>query len=132
MDTMDDTSSENRRKEKRTAFDDNVYVVIDTEPEMMGQMIEISSTGMAFTFVDMEAASQRLNGREYLHLDLFAAGRGYFLRNLPARVVSNTSTCSKNAQPPLPIKRIGVEFVRPSVTQQMQINALVRSRSASS
>ena len=42
---MDTVSAANRRKEERTAVDDNVYVVINTQPEMMGQMVEISSTG---------------------------------------------------------------------------------------
>jgi len=127
---MDDTSlsCDNRRKEQRTAFDDNVYVVIDTKPEMMGQMIEISSTGLAFTFVDLEAASQRLSGLDFLHLDLFAAGRGYFLRQLPVRIVSHTSTCSTGGISAPRIRRIGVAFVRPSLAQQTQINKLIRDR----
>lgn len=127
---MDDISLsyDNRRKEQRTAFDDNVYVVIDTQPEMMGQMVEISSTGLAFTFVDVEAASQRLSGRDFLHVDLFAAGRGYFLRRLPVRIVSHTSTCSNNGVSALRIRRIGVAFDQPSFAQQVQINKLIRDR----
>lgn len=78
---MEKISEDNRRKEKRTQVDDNVYVVVDTQPEMMGQMVEISSTGMAFTFVDLDAVSDRLSGRRDLHVDLFAAGKGYFIRS---------------------------------------------------
>jgi hypothetical protein len=123
---MDKESSENRRKERRTAVDENVYVVIDTQPEMMGQMVEISSTGMAFTFVDLDSVSQRLKGRDVLRMDFFAAGKGYFIRNLPARLVSTTDTPSANAISSLMIKRIGVEFTSLSVSQQVQVNSLIR------
>jgi hypothetical protein len=118
--------SENRRKEQRTTVDDNVYVVIDTQPEMMGQMVEISSTGMAFTFVDLDSVSQRLKNRDVVHMDFFAAGKGYFIRDLPARLVSNTESPSANAISSLMIKRVGVEFTTLSVSQQVQVNSLIR------
>ncbi|RJQ66055.1 MAG: PilZ domain-containing protein [Desulfobacteraceae bacterium] len=121
-----DKDAENRRKERRTAVDENVYVVIDTQPEMMGQMVEISSTGMAFTFVDLDSASERLKGRDSFQMDFFAAGKGYFIRNLPARLVSKTDTPSANAISSLMIKRIGVEFTALSVSQQVQVNSLIR------
>lgn len=124
---MDDSKSgQNRRKEDRMPFHDNVYVVIDTQPEMMGQMVELSSTGMAFTFMDLEVASRKLSGRDYLHVDLFAAGKGYFLRNLPARIVSNIGTSAENEQSSLKVRRIGVEFVQPTLAQQVRINSLIR------
>jgi hypothetical protein len=118
--------SDNRRKEQRTTVDDNVYVVIDTQPEMMGQMVEISSTGMAFTFVDLDSVSQRLKNRDVVHMDFFAAGKGYFIRDLPARLVSNTESPSANAISSLMIKRVGVEFTTLSVSQQVQVNSLIR------
>jgi pantothenate kinase len=123
---MDNVSASNRRKENRTAVDENVYVVIDTQPEMMGQMVEISSTGMAFTFVDLDSVSQRLKNRRDVRMDLFAAGKGYFIRNLPARLISNIDTPTANAISSLMIKRIGVEFAALSVSQQVQINSLIR------
>jgi len=123
---MEMVSDANRRKEARTAVDDNVYVVIDTQPEMMGQMVEISSTGMAFTFVDLDSVSQLLSGRNDLSIDFFAAGKGYFMRDLSARLVSTSDTPSNNAMSSLMIKRIGVKFVAPTLSQQVQINALIR------
>lgn len=122
---MEDTVAANRRKEARTSVDDNVYVVIDTDPEIMGLMVEISSTGMAFTFVDLDTVSQRLDGRMDVNLDLFATGIGYFVKNLPARLVSNTDS-SEDGFCSLSIKRIGVEFVDPTLPQQVQINRLIR------
>ena len=123
---MDKISEDNRRKEKRTQVDENVYVVVDTQPEMMGQMVEISSTGMAFTFVDLDAVSNRLSGRRDLHVDLFAAGKGYFIRNLPARLVSTIDSALNGSFASLMIKRIGVEFGSLSLSQQVQINSLIR------
>ena len=131
---MENISEDNRRKESRTLVDDNVYVVIDTTPEMMGQMVEISSTGMAFTFVDLDAVSSRLSGRRDLRMDLFAAGKGYFIRDLPARLVSTIETAGHGSFDKTPqgsiasimIKRIGVEFGSLSLSQQVQINSLIR------
>lgn len=129
MSYLEDMAAANRRKEARTSVDDNVYVVIDTEPEIMGLMVEISSTGMAFTFVDLDTVSQRLSGRMDLKLDLFATGVGYFVKNLPARLVSTTDT-SEDGICSLSIKRIGVEFVDPTLPQQVQINRLIKQQAA--
>ncbi len=123
---MDTVSAANRRKEERIAVDDNVYVVVNTKPEMMGQMVEISSTGMAFTFVDLDCVSQRLKGRQDLRVDFFAAGKGYFIRDLPARLVSAVDKSSAGSISSLMIKRIGVEFVTLSLSQQVQVNSLIR------
>jgi len=123
---MDTVSAANRRKEERIAVDDNVYVVVNTKPEMMGQMVEISSTGMAFTFVDLDCASQRLKGRQDLRVDFFAAGKGYFIRDLPARLVSAVDKPPAGSISSLIIKRIGVEFETLSLSQQVQVNSLIR------
>lgn len=120
------STADNRRKEARVAIDENVYVVIDTKPQMMGQMVEISSRGMAFTFVDLDAVSQRLKDQADLRLDLFAGGKGYFIRNLPCRVVSKIDEDHSNSMASVLIKRVGVEFESLTLPQQVQINALIR------
>lgn len=126
---MEDMAAANRRKEARTSADDNVYVVIDTEPEIMGLMVEISSTGMAFTFVDLDTVSRRLSERMDVNIDLFATGIGYFIKGLPARLVSTTDS-SADGICSLSIKRIGVKFVDPTLLQQVQINRLIRQQNA--
>lgn len=123
---MSAVSTAERRKEGRTESDDSVYVVVNTNPQMMGQMVEISSTGMAFTFVDLNAVSKLLGDRDDLELDLFAGGKGYFLRDLSCRLVSKIDNAINSPFSSLLIKRIGVEFVEPSISQQIQINALIR------
>ena len=120
------STADNRRKEARIAIDENVYVVIDTKPQMMGQMVEISSRGMAFTFVDLDAVSQRLKDQADLRLDLFAGGKGYFIRDLPCRVVSKIDEDHSNSTASVLIKRVGVEFESLTLPQQVQINALIR------
>lgn len=123
---MNSVSRINRRKEERVPMEDSVYVVIDTQPQMMGQVVEISSTGMAFNFVDLDSVSQRLIGRNDLTIDIFGAGIGFTLKNLPARLVSTVDTLSTNTLSSLIIKRIGVEFISPSISQQVQINTLIK------
>ncbi len=123
---MNLVSRVNRRKEERVPVDENVYVVIDTQPQMMGQMVDISSTGMAFNFVDLDSVSQLLMGRANFNIDIFAAGKGFFIRNLPVRLISTVDLPSPNAISSLIIKRIGVEFISLSIAQQVQINSLIK------
>ncbi len=81
---------------------------------------------MAFTFVDLDCVSRRLKGRQDLRVDFFAAGKGYFIRDVPVRLVSAVDKSSAGSISSLTIKRIGVEFVTLSLPQQVQVNALIR------
>lgn len=120
---------QNRRKDDRVFVMDSLYVIIDTQPQTMGQVVEISSTGMAFTLVDLNAVSERLAKEVTLNLDLFAGGKGFFVKDVACRLISkieNVSPSSTSSNTAHPIKRLGVEFEQLSVSQQVQINQLVR------
>jgi hypothetical protein len=117
---------DNRRKEQRFLVADSLYVVIGTNPQTMGQVVEISSTGMAFTFVDIDNASLRLSKQSIIHMDLFAGGRGVFIKNLACKLVSKIEDASDASHSALSIKRVGVHFENLSLPQQIQINHLVR------
>lgn len=116
----------NRRRDDRVSVADSLYVIIDTEPQTMGQVVEISSTGMAFTLVDLNAVSKRLAKQAVLHLDLFAGGKGFFLRDVECRLVSKIEKVSSQSLSSLSIKRVGIQFESLSVPQQVKINRLVR------
>jgi c-di-GMP-binding flagellar brake protein YcgR len=126
------SSNSNRRRDDRVSVPESLYVIIDTEPQTMGQVVEISSTGMAFTLVDLNAVSKRLARQAVLHLDLFAGGKGFFLRDVECRLVSKIEKVSSPSPSSLPIKRVGVQFEGLSVPQQVQINRLVRRRNLTS
>ncbi len=123
---MNKATDDNRRKEDRVLVDDSLYVVIGTNPQTMGQVVEISSTGMAFTFVDIEGASLRLSQESILHMDLFAGRRGVFIKNLACKLVSKIEDASDPSYSALSIKRVGVHFETLSLPQQIQINHLIR------
>ncbi len=118
--------ADNRRKEERFLMSDSIYVVLDTQPQTLGQVVEISSTGMAFTFVDIDAVSQRLADQTNLRMDLFAGGKGYCAKGLVGRVVSKIESAPTPSFSSLSIKRIGVEFEDLTVSQQVQVNQIVR------
>lgn len=118
----------NRRRDDRVSVADSLYVIIDTEPQTMGQVVEISSTGMAFTLVDLNAVSKRLAKQAILTLDLFAGGKGFFLRDVECRLVSKIEKVSAPSLSSLSIKRVGVQFEGLTVPQQVQINQLVRKQ----
>lgn len=121
-----DTQDDNRRKEERFSVSDSVYVVVDTRPQTLGQVVEISSTGMAFTFVDIDAVSNRLVGQSNLRMDLFAGGKGFFAKGLAGRLVSKIESAPAPAFSSLSIKRVGVQFEDLTLPQQVQVNHIIR------
>lgn len=125
-DCMKKAIDDNRRKDERVSVDDSLYVVIDTDPQTMGQVVEISSTGMAFTFVDIEDASLRLSKQSLLHMDLFVGGRGIYIKNLACKLISKIENASGPSFTSLSIKRVGVHFENLTLPQQVQVNHLVR------
>lgn len=126
---MVESTADNRRKEERVSVTNSVYVVINTHPQTMGQMVEISSSGLAFTFVDLDAASKRLSEQTTLSIDLFAGGQGHFIKDLPCRIVSKIENVSTHPLSALSIKRVGVAFEALTLPQQVQINHLVKRQS---
>jgi hypothetical protein len=125
---MQTASMVNRRKEPRVQADGNIYVVLDTQPQMLGQMIEISSKGLAFTFVNLQGISQHLEQCNIVRLDLFKGGAGYFIRDLSCRLVSKINKQTPTAFSSFSIKRVGVEFEGLTLPQQIQINTLVKQQ----
>ncbi len=123
---MNRIMEDNRRKEQRFLVEDSLYIVIGTNPQTLGQVVEISSTGMAFTFVDIDDASLRLSRQSILHADLFVGGHGVFIKGLACNLVSKIDFAADPTLSALSIKRIGVHFKDQSLTQQIQINHLVR------
>ena len=118
--------ADNRRKEERFTVSESVYVVINTQPQTLGQVVEISSTGMAFTFVDIDSVSKRLADLSNLSMDLFAGGRGYFAKGLAGRLVSKIENEPTPTITSLSIKRVGVQFEALTLPQQVQLNHIVR------
>jgi hypothetical protein len=123
---MQDNTAENRRKEARVSVSESVYVVINTEPQTLGQMVEVSTRGLAFTFVDLNSASKRISEQATMNVDLFAGGKGLFIKDLVCRLVSKIENVSDPKLSSLAIKRVGIEFENLTLPQQVQINRLVK------
>jgi hypothetical protein len=122
---MKNVSDSNRRRQDRIATNANIYVVVHTNPQMLGQMVEISISGLSFTFVDLENVSEKVMNHTRFNLDLFGGGRGYFIKNLNCRLKSRIETHPGGTNDSQ-IIRVGVEFENPTLPQQIQINALIR------
>jgi hypothetical protein len=123
---MQNNTAENRRKESRVSVAESVYVVINTKPQTLGQMVEISTSGLAFTFVDLNNASKRISDQPMMRVDLFAGGKGLFVKDLICRVISKIENVSDPSLSSFAIKRVGIEFEDLTLPQQVQINRLVK------
>jgi hypothetical protein len=119
-------ANQNKRNNDRVSVMDILYVIIDTKPQTMGQVVEISSTGMAFQFVDIDDVSKRLSTQDTLTLDLFAGGKGFFVKDVACRLISKMEKVTPSPTASHSIKRVGVEFEGLSIPQQVHINQFVR------
>lgn len=117
---------QNRRRDDRAVVMDNLYVIIDTSPQTLGQVVEISSTGMAFTFVDLDEVSSRLADQTAFKLDIFAGGKGFYVKDVGCKLISKIENASDVHLSSLAIKRVGIKFESLTIMQQVQINQLVR------
>jgi regulator of protease activity HflC (stomatin/prohibitin superfamily) len=59
-------------------------------------------------------------------MDLFAGGKGFFIKDLACRLVSKIENVSDQSLSSLTIKRVGVQFENLTLPQQVQVNHLVK------
>ncbi|MCP4746684.1 MAG: PilZ domain-containing protein [Desulfobacteraceae bacterium] len=124
---MEKAEFDNRRREDRIIIDNSIYVVINTEPRMMGQIVDISNNGLAFTYVDLEVICRKLEKKKSVKIDLFAGGNGYLLRNLNCKLVSKINKIKPSAFSCLLIQRVGVQFEDLSLPQREQIEMFLKN-----
>jgi hypothetical protein len=114
-----------RRAEARWKVNDEFYVIVDARPQMMGQLLEISSKGLAFKFFDMDAISNDLEDRANLTINIFHGGHGYLAEQIHCRLISRTNREIGNTFCLTPVKRIGLQFVHLTAPQQERVKVLL-------
>ena len=74
----------NRRKENRYRVRDGVFAIDINEPQRLGEIIDISRSGIAFRYMDGTDNFKAATG-----LNIFSSTHSLFLTNFPFEMVSD-------------------------------------------
>lgn len=80
------TTSEHRRS-KRYPAKDLAFALLKPYCDKLGQIKDISSTGLAFEYLEFDGFTDKLNGHEHLRIDIIMTPEAFYLSQIPCQVV---------------------------------------------
>lgn len=110
-----------RRKHKRFTVSNGAFVVLRPHQLNIGQLLDISMGGLAFTYM----ADQEPPNRSY-ELDMFFIGESFYLEGAPIRIAWD---CRIDGVPfsSLKMRRMGVQFGELTPGQKSQLHYFIEN-----
>ena len=108
-----------KRKHKRFEVKDGAYTVLSYKPTVMGQIINVSSEGVAATY-----KGKRL--KESFEIDLFISDAGFYLEQIPVKTVSDHKIAGKFLFGPEKIWQRSMHFGELTDDQQSQLDEFLK------
>ncbi|MEW6673790.1 MAG: PilZ domain-containing protein [Thermodesulfobacteriota bacterium] len=104
-----------RREKERRQPKALTFVALRPEFIKLGKLMDISSSGLCFEYI---AKGDAVPGPEALEMDMFISGNGYYLPNVPCRLVYDVRTERETSfMVGLEYRRCGLQFTRLSEKQ---------------
>ena len=110
-----------RRKHRRFVVEEGVYVLLKNNSSKLGQIKNISRGGLAFNYI--------VNGEEMpesFKVDIFISGRGFYLKDLPSKKISDFHINNKLPFSTFAIRKVGIQFNELNQSQLSQLDNLIR------
>ena len=108
-----------RRKKERRHPQATTFVALRPEFVKLGKLMDISSSGLCFEYIAKGDASP---GADATQMDMFISGNGYYLPNVPCRLVYDVRTEKEMTfVDVLEYRRCGLQFTRLSDKQIDQL-----------
>jgi hypothetical protein len=124
-DAATDAASAEQRQHRRFRVPKTTFVALWPEFLRVGQVADISMGGLAF---------RHLTGEEppggSLELDLFLAGRSFYLYRLPVEMIWNLEPVETGAFNPADVRHCGLRFRDLTPSQTAQLEYFVRHYTA--
>ncbi|MEN8245648.1 MAG: PilZ domain-containing protein [Thermodesulfobacteriota bacterium] len=118
---MTDNNNKNRRKQKRFKAVNGAFAAVRQKSNHVGQIKDISSGGLAFTYLANEGAT---NGARAL--DIFVTKHQLYIKDIPFQLVRDTQVEKKNPFSTVPVRRRSVQFGELSEDQKSQLKHLMQ------
>lgn len=109
----------NRRKEARYRVRDGVFVIDVHDPQHLGEIIDISRSGIAFRYMQGQNSYHPIKG-----LNIFSSTHSLFLSNFSFETVSDIEI-EGHPKSTLPMRRHGGQFTSLSHRQQEQLDNFI-------
>ena len=108
-----------RREKERRRPKDTTFVALRPEFVKLGKLTDISSTGLCFEYL---AKGEVAPGPNPIEMDMFISGNGYYLPNVPCRLIYDIKTKrGMTFMVGLEYRRCGLHFTRLSEAQMDQL-----------
>ena len=110
-----------RREHKRFVVREGVYALLKNDSSKLGQIKNISRGGLAFSYI--------VNGEEMdesFKVDIFISGRGFCLKNIPSKKISDFHINNKLPFSTFAIRKVGVQFNNLDPSQKSQLDNFMR------
>ncbi len=114
-----------RREHKRFVVHEGVYALLKNNSSKLGQIKNISRGGLAFNYI--------VNGEEMhesFKVDIFISGRGFFLKDIPSKKISDFHINNKLPFSTFAIRKVGIQFNDLDPSQISQLDNFMRDYTA--
>jgi hypothetical protein len=114
-----------RRKNKRFVVQEGVYALLKNNSSKLGIVKNISRGGRAFNYI--------VNGEgmhESFKVDIFISGRGFFLKDIPAKKISDFHIHNKLPFSTFAIRKVSLQFNELNQSQLSQLDNFMRDHTA--
>jgi hypothetical protein len=111
-----------RRRHKRFKVRDGAFVVLMPPSTKLGQLIDISSGGLAFRYLSMEERSNNLS-----ELDIFLTDNSFYLEEVPVINVSDFQIAGEFPFSSITTRRHGVQFGELTHNQISRLEYFIRN-----
>ena len=114
-----------RREHKRFVVQEGVYALLKNDSSKLGQIKNISRGGLAFSYI--------VNGKEMdesFKVDIFISGRGFCLKDIPSKKISDLHINNKLPFSTFAIRKVGIQFNDLDPSQISQLDNFLREHTA--
>lgn len=114
-----------RRRNKRYKAVDGAYAAISPNSHKLGQIIDISMTGLSFKYIDTSNDDKYEN--QIPEETVFLSSMGYYVGDLPFRVVSDYEVTNVPSFSSMKVRKRHVQFMDLSFKQLFDLDYYLRN-----
>ena len=109
-----------KRKDNRFKARENIYVALVNDSTKVGQIMNISSGGLAFSYI-----GESVPIVDWYKMDIFLGRNRFYLKEIPFKIVSDFSIENKNPFSTVLMRQCSGQFGQLTQEQKSQLDDLI-------